>query len=98
MLCIMFMIFIAIGKYTDYKVECSSHHAENTFLCMRLNPRGLTPSETGMDDRYEDEKGQSNLHYVENNPVVFKTILSKKIYFVLIHIKFFLEFVPIFFP
>ena len=58
MLQIMFIIFIFVGKYSHYKAECSSHHAENTFLCMRLNPRGLTPSETGMDDRYEDEKSQ----------------------------------------
>jgi hypothetical protein len=51
MLHIMILIFIFAGKYTDYKTECSSYHAENTFLCMRLNPRGLTPSETGMNDR-----------------------------------------------
>jgi hypothetical protein len=56
MLHIMILIFIFAGKYTDYKAECSSYHAENTFLCMRLHPRGLTPSTTGMDDRYEDEK------------------------------------------
>jgi hypothetical protein len=58
MLQLMLMIFIMAGKLADYKAECSSHHAENTFLCMRLNPRGLTPSETGMDDRQRDEKGQ----------------------------------------
>ncbi len=52
----MLLLIIVAGKYTNYKTECSSQHAENTFLCMRLNPRGLTPSTTGMDDRYEDEK------------------------------------------
>ena len=57
MLQVMLIIFIVTGKYTDYKTECSSQHVENTFLCMRLHPRGLTPSETGMDDRHGDEKG-----------------------------------------
>ena len=56
MLQIMILIFIFAGKYTNYKAECSSHHAENTFLCMRLNPRGLTPSETGMNDRQGTRK------------------------------------------
>ena len=54
----MILIFIFAGKYTDYKAECSSHHAEGTLLCMRLNPRGLTPSTTGMNDGQRDEKGQ----------------------------------------
>ena len=60
MLQIMVILFIFAGKYSHYKAECSSHHAENTFLCMRLNLRGLTPSTTGMDDRCEDEKGQKH--------------------------------------
>jgi len=50
-------IFIIVGNYTSYKAECSSHHAENTFLCMRQNLRGPTPSTTEMNDRYKDEKG-----------------------------------------
>ena len=60
MLQIMLLLFLFAGKYTNFKAECSSHHAENTFLCMRLNPRGLTPSMTGMDDRQEDEKGEKH--------------------------------------
>ena len=52
------MLFNHGQNYLELKAECSSHHAENTSLYMRLNPRGLTPSETGMDDRYGDEKGQ----------------------------------------
>ena len=60
MLHIMHIIFVVAGKYTNYKAECSSHHAENTFLCMRLNPRGLTPSKTGMDDKQRDEKSHIN--------------------------------------
>jgi hypothetical protein len=63
MLQIMILLFIFVGKYSHYEAECSSHHAENTFLCMRLNPRGLTPSETGMDDRYGDEKGHKDKQY-----------------------------------
>ena len=61
MLQIMIILFIFAGKYSHYKAECSSYHAENTFLCMRQNPRGLTPSETGMDDRQKDEKGQKSI-------------------------------------
>ena len=60
MLEIMLMIFIFTGKCFNYKMECSSHHAEHTFLCMRPNPRGPTPSMTEMDDRLRDEK--SDLH------------------------------------
>ena len=60
MICIMLLLFIVAGQYANYKTECSSQHAENTFLCMRLHPRGLTPSTTGMDDRYEDEKGHTH--------------------------------------
>ena len=60
MLQLMFLIFLFSYKYSHYKSECSSQYAENTFLCMRLHPRGLTPSETGMNDRYGDEKGQKN--------------------------------------
>ena len=55
----MVLIFLFAGKYTNYKTECSSHHAENTFLCMRLTPRGLTPSMKEMDDRYKDEKSHN---------------------------------------
>jgi hypothetical protein len=53
----MVLLFLFAGKCTGYKAECSLHHAESTFLCMRLNLRGPTPSKTGMDDRQEDEKG-----------------------------------------
>ena len=77
MLHIMRIIFVVAGKYTNYKAECSSHHAENTFLCMRLNPRGLTPSKTEMDDRQEDEKGQKacqNQNYEIRNPLIMHLI------------------------
>jgi hypothetical protein len=77
MLQIMFIIFLFAGKYTDYKAECSSHHAENTFLCMRLTPRGLTPSTTGMDDRYEDEKGQKTEEKI--NETLTLVYLEKKV-------------------
>ncbi len=59
MLQITIIMFLIAGNCSGYKAECSSHHAENTFLCMRQNPRGPTPSTTGMDDRYEDEKGDT---------------------------------------
>ena len=49
-----------MGKYMNYKADCSSHHAESTFLYMRQNPRGLTPSTTGMNDRYKDDKGDTH--------------------------------------
>ena len=64
MLSIMVLLFIFAGKYTHYKAECSSHHAENTFLCMRLNPRGLTPQMTEMNDRFKDEKSDTHAHTV----------------------------------
>ena len=57
----MIIIFIFVGKHSHFKSECSSHHAESTFLCMRLNPRGLTPSKTGKDDRHKDEKGNNDI-------------------------------------
>ena len=60
MICIMLLLFIVAGQYANYKTECSSHHAENTFLCMRLNPRGLTPSMKEMDDRYKDDKSHKS--------------------------------------
>jgi hypothetical protein len=33
---------------------------------MRLNLRGLTPSKTGMDDRFRDEKGQKDKKIAES--------------------------------
>jgi mevalonate kinase len=62
-------MFIVAGTYTDYKAECSSHYAENTFLCMRLTPRGLTPQMTGMDDRYGTRKVRNNKN-MESNGLV----------------------------
>ena len=59
----MIILFIFVGKYSHYKSDCSSHHVENTFLCMRLNPRGPTPSMTGMNDRQKDEKGDSKMDF-----------------------------------
>ncbi len=68
MLQFMLIIFIVAGKHSHYRAECSSHHAENTFLCMRQNPRCLTPSETGMDDRQEDEKGDKKFEVIPRIP------------------------------
>jgi len=62
MLEIMLMTFILTSKCFNYKAECSSHHAENTFLCMRQNPRGPTPSMTGSGTK----------------KVTYKTPVSKK--------------------
>ena len=56
----MVLLSLFADKYTGYKAECSSHHAKNTFLCMRLNLRGPTPSETGMDDRQRTRKVINN--------------------------------------
>jgi len=61
---VIFMCIVA-STYTDYKAECSSHYAENTFLCMRLTPRGPTPSTTGMDDRYGDEKSETKMKIMQ---------------------------------
>ena len=60
----MIIIFITTCKYTGYKAECSSHHAEYTFLCMRLNLRGPTPQMMGKNDRQQDEKGDTKVFYV----------------------------------
>jgi len=64
MLEIMFMIFIFTGKSFIYEAECFSHHVENTFLCMRQNPRGPTLSMTEMNDRFKDEKSDTHAHTV----------------------------------
>ncbi len=64
MLEIMLMIFIFTGKCFNYKMECSSHHAEHTFLNMRQNPRGPTLSMTEMNDRFKDEKSDTHAHTV----------------------------------
>ena len=49
-------VIIILEKHTNYKAECSSHIAGDTFLCMRLNLRGPTPSMMGMDDRQRTRK------------------------------------------
>ena len=60
----MILIFIMTSRYTGYKTECSSHYAENTFLCMRLNLRGPTPQMMAKNDRQQDEKGDTKVFYV----------------------------------
>ena len=47
---IMLLIILFAGKYINYKTDCSSHHVEYTFLCMRPKPRGPTPHMTDRDD------------------------------------------------
>ena len=84
MLHIMILIFIFAGKYTDYKAECSSYHAENTFLCMRLNPRGLTPSETGMNDRQGTRKVKNTTEKIHLISVRNKVMLNSPFLFYLI--------------
>jgi len=81
MLHIMILIFIFAGKYTDYKTECSSYHAENTFLCMRLNLRGLTPSETGMNDRQGTRNVKNTTEKIHPISVRNKVMPNSPFYF-----------------
>ena len=68
--------FLSSENKSSYHISCSQH-AENTFLCMRLNPRGLTPSTTGMDDRYEDEKGHTNARIINVTNFSVFTIIQR---------------------
>ena len=61
---IMILMFIIMCEHMRYKAECSSHHVENTFLCMRLNLRGHTPQMMAKNDRQKDEKGDMRMFYV----------------------------------
>ena len=44
-------LYHKVGIFISHKTECYPLFADNTFLCMRLNPMGLTPPMKGMDDR-----------------------------------------------
>ncbi len=61
---VMISGFITTEFNTSNKSDCSSHHAEYTFLCMRLNLRGPTPQMRAKDDRQQDEKGDKQVFYV----------------------------------
>ena len=67
---VMVLQSLFTDKYTGCKTECSSHLARNTFLCMRLNPRGPTPQMTGMDDKQKDEKSDKYGHFFTPRNVV----------------------------
>jgi len=92
MLRIMILIFIFAGKYTDYKAECSSYHAEITFLCMRLNPRGLTPSETGKNDRQGTRNVKNTTEKIHLISVRNK-VMPNSPFFISLAARFFMRFI-----
>jgi hypothetical protein len=70
---------------------CFTQSELGTFVCMRLHLRGLTPSETGMDDRQGTRKGNKllrGLSDLHNISIIYFPILKMSLAISWVKIRF----------